>query len=73
MLIFPFLICGDGVFRRRARLLFATREDGLWFDGLVTSAALGIEEAEKLLQSFGVGGVPEERAFPSHLNEFLVF
>jgi hypothetical protein len=39
----------------------------------VAGAALGIEEAQELLQRLRICRVPEICAFPPHLNQALIF
>ena len=63
----------DYVFQFHASLSLAQSHNGLWFYRLVSGAALGVEEAKKVLQNFSVGRTPEIRSFPPYPNELFVF
>jgi hypothetical protein len=52
--------------------LFADGDDGFGFDGFVSRAAFGIEEAEQFLQGVDIGGASQERALARHGDQFLV-
>ena len=53
--------------------LFAKSNDLFWLDGLVSSAALRVQELKQLLKCVRVGGVSEERAFALNANQVLGF
>ena len=46
--------------------------DGFGFDRFAACAAFGVEETEKILQGFCVGGVPEECAVAPHGDKALI-
>src|SRR5437588_5508740 len=50
---------------------FAT-DNLLWLDGFISGAALGVKKAQQLFECVGVGGIPQERAFPADGHEFFV-
>src|ERR1700722_14079234 len=53
--------------------LFAKSNDLFGLDGLVSSAALRVQELKQLLKCLCVGGVSEERALTLHMHEILSF
>ena len=53
-------------------LLFTDLNDVLELDGLVASAALGVEELQEFLQSGRVGGVSKEGTFTLDFNQAFI-
>ena len=53
-------------------LLLTDLNDVLWLDGLVASAAFGVEELQEFLQGGGVGGVTKKRALAPDLDQALI-
>src|ERR1700733_15566446 len=53
--------------------LFAKSNDLFGLDGLVSSAALRVQELKQLLKCLCVGGVSEERALTLNADQVLAF
>jgi hypothetical protein len=56
----------------RDPFLFAKLDDILRIHCVISSAAFGVEELQKLLQRFRVSRVPQKGAFAAHLHKFLI-